>query len=81
LDNARLHLADHEIQANNCTRVSHLAYNPDLAPADFWFSGCVKVMLEGGSLETAEELQEKVMNILTPIPTLSNLGISPEGTI
>jgi hypothetical protein len=31
LDNARPHMADHEIQGNNLTRLSHPAYSPDLA--------------------------------------------------
>jgi hypothetical protein len=35
LDNGRPHLADQEIRANNLTPLSHPAYSPDLAPADF----------------------------------------------
>jgi hypothetical protein len=31
LDNAILHVADHAIQANNLTRLSHSAYSDDLA--------------------------------------------------
>jgi hypothetical protein len=47
LDNDRSHSADHEIQANNLTRPSYPVYNPYLAPLDFWFVGCLKVLLEG----------------------------------
>jgi hypothetical protein len=39
LDNAKLHLADHQIQANNFARLSHPSYSPDLAPVDFWLLG------------------------------------------
>jgi transposase len=69
VDNARPHLADHEIHTNNLTRLPHPAYSPDLAPADFWLFGYLKFMLEGHSFETAEELQEKVTEILMSIPT------------
>jgi hypothetical protein len=54
------HSADHEIQANHFTRLFHPAYSPDLAPADLWPFAYQKVILEGSSLETAEQLQEKV---------------------
>jgi hypothetical protein len=53
LDNTRPHLTDHEIQANNLARLSHTAYGSDMAPADFWLFGCLKVMLKGSSFETA----------------------------
>jgi hypothetical protein len=56
LHNARPHLADHEIQAKYLTRLSHVAYNPDLAPADFWLFGYLKGMMEGNSFQTAAEL-------------------------
>jgi hypothetical protein len=39
LDNARPHVADHEIQAHNLTWLSHPAYSPGLALADFWLLG------------------------------------------
>jgi hypothetical protein len=63
LDNARPNLADHEIQANNLTRLSHPVHSPNSTPADFWLFGYLKVMLEGSSFEMAEELQEKVTDI------------------
>jgi hypothetical protein len=69
LDNTRVHLADHEIQANNLTRPSHPAYSPDLTPADFWLFGYLNVVLKGSSFETAEELQERVTDILKSIST------------
>jgi hypothetical protein len=69
LDNARANLAEHEIQSNNLTRLSHRASSSDLGPADFWCFGYLKVMLEGSLFEPAEELQEKVTDILASIPT------------
>jgi hypothetical protein len=69
LDNTRPHLADREMRSNNLTRVPHPVYSPDLAPADFWLFGYLKMMLEGHSFQTAEELQEKVKNIIVSIPT------------
>jgi hypothetical protein len=57
LDNARPHLADHEIQAYNITRLSHPAYSPDLTAANFWLFGYSKIILEGNSFEMTEELQ------------------------
>jgi hypothetical protein len=63
LDNARPHLAHHEIQGNNVTRPSHPAYSQNLAPADFLRFGHLKVMLEGSSFETAEELQDKMTDM------------------
>jgi hypothetical protein len=63
-------LTDHEIQSNNLTRLSHPACCPDLAPVDFWLFGHLKVMLERSSFETAEDLEEKVMDILVSIPTV-----------
>jgi hypothetical protein len=71
LDSARLHLTDHEIQANNLTRLSYPAHSPDLAPTDFWIFGYLTVVLEGNSFETSEDLQEKATNILMSIPTLT----------
>jgi hypothetical protein len=68
-DNTGRHLTDHETQANNFTQLSHPAYSPDLAPADFWHFEYLKVMLEVSSMETTEELQEKVTDILMSIPT------------
>jgi hypothetical protein len=53
----------HDIQVNNLTRLFHPSSSPDLASANFWLFGHVKVMLEGSSFETAEELQEKVTDI------------------
>jgi hypothetical protein len=49
--------------------VPHPAYSPDLAPTDFWLFGYLKMMLEGHYFQTAEELQEKVTDILVSIPT------------
>jgi hypothetical protein len=69
LHNARPLFGDYEIQANNLTRLSHPVYSSDLAPADFWLFGHLKVMLEGSSFEAAEELQEKMADILMSIPT------------
>jgi hypothetical protein len=69
LDNGKAHLADHEIQINNLTRLFHTTYSPDFAPADFWLCWYLKVMLEGNSFETAEALQEKVTDNLMSIPT------------
>jgi hypothetical protein len=62
-------LTDREIKTDNFTRLSDLAYSPNLDPADFWLFGDLKVMLEGSSFETAEELREKVTDILMSIPT------------
>jgi hypothetical protein len=62
-------LTDHEIQLNNLTRLSYPAFSPDLAPADFWLFGYLRVMLEGSSFETAQELQGKATGILMSIPT------------
>jgi hypothetical protein len=56
VDHARLHLIDHEIQANNFTWFSHPAYSPELATANFWFCGSLQVMLKRSSFEMAEEL-------------------------
>jgi hypothetical protein len=56
LDNARPHLADQEIQSDNLSRLSHPADSPNLVPTNFWRFGYLKVMLEGSSFETAEEL-------------------------
>jgi hypothetical protein len=67
LDNARPHLHDREIQANHLNRLSHPAFSLDLTPADFRLFGYLKIMLEGNSFETAEELQEKVTGILMSI--------------
>jgi hypothetical protein len=69
LASARPHLADHEIRANNLTRLSHPAYSPVFTPADFWLFGYLKVILEGSSFEMAKELQEKTTDILMSIPT------------
>jgi hypothetical protein len=69
LDRVRPHLADQEIQASNLTWLSYAAYSPDLAPVDFWLFGHLTVTLEKSSFETAEELQEKVTDILMSIPT------------
>jgi hypothetical protein len=69
LDNARLHLADHETQASNLTRLFYSADSPDLTPAYFWLFNNPKVMPEGSSFETAEELQEKMAEILLSILT------------
>jgi hypothetical protein len=69
LDNARPRFPDHEIQANNLIRLSHPAHSLDLAPAGFWPFGYLKVMVKGSSFETAEEMHEKVTNILMSIPT------------
>jgi hypothetical protein len=69
LDNTIPHLADREMQSNNLTQVPHPVYSPDFAPADFWLFGYLKMMLEGNSFQTAEELQEKVTDILVSIPT------------
>jgi hypothetical protein len=71
-------LADHEIQANNLTRLSHPADNPNLAPVDFWPFGYLKVMLEWSSFETSEELQENVTDILMSIPTSTFRAIFEE---
>jgi hypothetical protein len=68
LDNARTNLADDDIKANNITRLSHPLYDPDLSPADFWLFGYLKMMLEGSSLETAENPQEKMTELLMSIP-------------
>jgi hypothetical protein len=46
LNNARPHLADHEIQANNFSRLLHPADSPDLAPAHFWPFAYRKTMQE-----------------------------------
>jgi hypothetical protein len=56
-------LADHEIQANNLTRLSRPASSPGLTAADFCFFGHLKVMMEKSLFETAEGLQEKVTDI------------------
>jgi hypothetical protein len=67
--NARPHSADHDTQTNDFTRPFHLASSPNLAWADFSLIWYLKIMLEGSSFETAEELQEKVADILMSIPT------------
>jgi hypothetical protein len=64
LDNARPHLANHEIQTNNLTGLSHPADSPYLVTIDFWSFGSLKTMMEGCSFETTEELQGKVTEIL-----------------
>jgi hypothetical protein len=69
LDNARSHLSDHEIQANHLTRLSHPPYNPHLAPADFWLFEYLKIMPQGSSFETVEELREKVTDMVISILT------------
>jgi hypothetical protein len=50
-----------------------------LAPTDFWLSGYLKIMLEGSSFETTEELQEKVKDILISIPTSAFRAVFEEG--
>jgi hypothetical protein len=69
LDNAGPYLTDHEIQANNLSRLSHPAYSPDSTPADFWLFGYVIVMLQGNSFQIAGELHENVTDILISILT------------
>jgi hypothetical protein len=68
LDNARPHLTDHEIQADNLTRLFHPAYSPDLAPIDCWPFEYLKIIPEESSFETTEGLQEKATGILVSIP-------------
>jgi hypothetical protein len=67
LATAKPHLADRDIQENNFVRLSHPPYNPDLTPADFWPFGYLKVMPERSSFETAEKLQEKMLDVLMSI--------------
>jgi hypothetical protein len=59
------------IEANSLSRLSHSASSSDLTAADFWLLRYLKVMLDGSSFETAEELQEKVTDILLSIATLT----------
>jgi hypothetical protein len=68
LDNDRVRLDDHEIETNDFSLLSHPVYSPDLAPTDLWLFGDLKGMLEWSSFETAEELQERVTDILMSIP-------------
>jgi hypothetical protein len=69
LDNASSRLADPVIQANHLTRVSHPAYSQGFTAADLWLFEYLKIMLEWSSFEPADELQEKVTDILMSIPT------------
>jgi hypothetical protein len=69
LDNTRPRLAHHENQANNLTRLSHSAYSRYLALANISLFGYLKVVPEGGSFGTAEELQGKVTDISMSIAT------------
>jgi hypothetical protein len=68
-DNARPLWSDHEITANNITRLSHVAYSLDFAPTGIWLCGYLKEMLKGTSIETAEELQGKMTDILISTAT------------
>lgn len=43
-------------------------YSPDLAPSDYFLFGYLSFMLEGYFFKTANELFDKVTEILTSIP-------------
>jgi hypothetical protein len=59
------------MQANNLNRLSHPVYCPELVPANFWLFGHLKIILEGSSFQTAEELQETMTDILMLIQTVT----------
>jgi hypothetical protein len=54
------------------------ASRPDLAPADFWPFGHLKLMLEESSFEAAGELHAKMTDILISIPTSTFRAIFEE---
>jgi hypothetical protein len=50
------------------TQALHLPYSPDLAPSEFFLSGCVKGKLMGYRAETPPEFLVRIRVILAEIP-------------
>jgi hypothetical protein len=60
----RPNLAYDELKTNDFIRWFHPPDNQDFTLANLWLFGYLKIMLEGSSFETAEDLQGQMMEIL-----------------
>lgn len=67
-DNARPHLAFQKLNELGIKRLEHPPYSPDLAPSDFFLFGYLKKLLEGQEFIDAQQLFDKVVEILNGIP-------------
>ena len=52
-------------------RLYHLPYSLNLAPSDSYLFGYLKMMLDGTSFDTPEDLFWAVRNILEEVPSLT----------
>jgi hypothetical protein len=81
LQNATPHSATQAFDDYKIRRLPQPASNPDLAPADFWLNGYIKMMLEGCVFETAEELLSKVAEIVDQIHSIKFMEVFTEWKI
>ena len=66
----RPHLAFQKLKELGIKRLEHLQYSPDLAPSDLFLFGYLKKLLEGHEFTDAQQLFDKVVEILNGIPKL-----------
>lgn len=67
MDNARPHLVYKKLNELGIKRLDHPPYSPDLAPSDFFLFGFLKKLLEGEEFNSANELFDRVTEILNGI--------------